>query len=208
MSLSRTSVWSAQSPTMTTRRCHASLENALLASGPVPSLLLQKTAWMCLMLTAPKPLTMCYPSWAQIRPVPYPGMVTLTRVHSVSLGQSASPLCRNTLRSIKVLLGVIGFLDVTLMSSFFCPLQLSRVRNCSERWVTVCSVPSEEWWEGAKDPSAARDPAQSSLSDWGQQRFCQRSYTTRIPHCQGWSTKASSSFLTNEILPPKEEAAE
>lgn len=119
MSLSRTSVWSAQSPTMTTRRCHASLENALLASGPVPSLLLQKTAWMCLMLTAPKPLTMCYPSWAQIRPVPYPGMVTLTRVHSVSLGQSASPLCRNTLRSIKVLLGVIGFLDVTLMSSSF-----------------------------------------------------------------------------------------
>lgn len=26
----------------------------------------------------------------------------------------------------------------------FVPLQLSRVRNCSERWVTVCSVPPEE----------------------------------------------------------------
>lgn len=100
---------------MTTRRCRASLENALLASGPVPSLLLQKIAWMCLMLTAPKPLTMCYPSWAQIRPVPYPGMVTLTKVHSLFRSEYLSPLWQY----IRVNNWVIGFLDVTLMSSSF-----------------------------------------------------------------------------------------
>lgn len=74
---------------------------------------------------------------------------------------------------------------VRVVVLFFVALQLSWVREHSEGWLIIYPVPPEEWWEGAKDPHPAGDPAQSPLSDGGQQRLCQRPHTARIPHCQG-----------------------
>lgn len=90
----------------------------------------------------------------------------------------------------------------------FVARQLSWVRDCSEGWITGYSVPPEEWWKGAKDLGAARDPAQSSLSDRGQQRFCQRPYAAGIPHCQGSTKKTTVCFLTMKNITPNVEFTE
>lgn len=76
----------------------------------------------------------------------------------------------------------------------FVALQLSRVGNHSEGWVLIYPVPPEERRKGAKDPHPARDPAQSSLSDRGQQRFCQRPHAAGIPHRQGLSCRRGEQY--------------